>query len=305
MLEEIHEIPERARDCHQRNKGLRLPERVPYLGMGSSFFAALALKYLGKPLICETASDYAMYFSTGRSPLAVLISQSGQSSEVLWNRGLFAEYHSIVNELDSPLARGDNCSQVVPMHAGSEVGSATKSYVNTLVTLYCGHGLDPCPAIRLVKESMGGYEDWGRSVAKAVKLELDTHPQKGLVVLGNGANLATAHQAALILAESIHRPVVSMPVAQFDHGPKEALGNSIVLIVDTNDPEKERTGHLKQLISLHGGTFHAWEESALPYFLSPISCSVPFFYLAAYLSSELGVEDVFAIGGKVTKVDPD
>ena len=54
LLEEILEIPERAKECYERNKHAALPRRVPYLGMGSSYFAPLALYYAGARLDPES-----------------------------------------------------------------------------------------------------------------------------------------------------------------------------------------------------------------------------------------------------------
>jgi glucosamine--fructose-6-phosphate aminotransferase (isomerizing) len=44
---ELYDIPIQAKLCYEKNRGLILPEKVPYLGMGSSFFAAQVLRYLG------------------------------------------------------------------------------------------------------------------------------------------------------------------------------------------------------------------------------------------------------------------
>jgi glucosamine--fructose-6-phosphate aminotransferase (isomerizing) len=57
MLAEIHEIPQRAVEFLQQSPDYTLPLNVPYLGMGSSWFAPLAFKYMGVPIDPEMASE--------------------------------------------------------------------------------------------------------------------------------------------------------------------------------------------------------------------------------------------------------
>jgi len=109
--------------------------------MGSSYYTCLTLKYAGKNIKPEIASEYFNYISPGKvSPLGVLISQSGESSETLWCRELFKEYVAITNEPDSSLAKATNVMEVIPLLAGREKYSSTTTYINTLVVLYKGFG---------------------------------------------------------------------------------------------------------------------------------------------------------------------
>ncbi|MBC3789272.1 hypothetical protein [Spirosoma utsteinense] len=55
ILNEILEIPERAGEVLASTID-PLPLHVPYLGMGSSYFAPLAFKYMGVPIYPELAS---------------------------------------------------------------------------------------------------------------------------------------------------------------------------------------------------------------------------------------------------------
>jgi len=88
LLDEILEVPGRAEACYQENKGIQLPTGVPYLGMGASYNAALTLQDCNKDIKSFAASEYYDYLSDKVLPLGVLISQSGQSSEVIWNLDL-------------------------------------------------------------------------------------------------------------------------------------------------------------------------------------------------------------------------
>jgi glucosamine--fructose-6-phosphate aminotransferase (isomerizing) len=73
MLDEILEIPVRAKHFARESSSYALPVQVPYLGMGSSYFAALGLKYMGIAIFPELASEFYQYLSAGmkypKSPL--------------------------------------------------------------------------------------------------------------------------------------------------------------------------------------------------------------------------------------------
>lgn len=136
ILNEILEIPARASEV--LNSSIApLPLHVPYLGMGSSYFAPLAFKYMGLPIFPELASEYVYYLAKGKkAPLAFILSQSGRSSEALWCRDLFEHYVAVSNYTDSDLCTAPNVGQVLSIRAGEEHYSSSKNYVNTLVALF-------------------------------------------------------------------------------------------------------------------------------------------------------------------------
>jgi len=303
MIDEIREIPDRAMDCLERNSGRRLPEHVPYIGMGSSYFAAVALKYAGAAICPEIASEYACYLGHVKQPHAVLISQSGYSSETLWVRDSFESCHAVVNDASSPLATSANCVEVMEIMAGEELHSSTKTYVNTLVALYTGLRIDPTLAVSTIARSMGIFEEWGNATARAIHAVLRESPEKGILILGSGPNYATAQQAALVLTETIHRPVQALTLAQYDHGPKESAENSILLAVNTPGNVFQRTRSLMREIGERGASVWEWGQGDVPEILSPIPCCIPFFFLAAHLSDKMGIGPAFRIGNKVTRVN--
>ena len=63
MLDEIYEIPERAIKFWEQSEPYILPLKVPYLGMGSSYFAPLAFKYMNIDIYPELASEYYNYMA--------------------------------------------------------------------------------------------------------------------------------------------------------------------------------------------------------------------------------------------------
>src|SRR5690242_17501876 len=132
MLSEIMEIPERAKELWKHAGAFTLPLQVPYLGMGSSYFAPLAFKYMGIDIYPEIASEYYTYLKTTKKhPHAVILSQSGRSSEALWCSSLFEKYTAITNDVTSALADGKNARPVISIMAGEELNSSSKTYTNT------------------------------------------------------------------------------------------------------------------------------------------------------------------------------
>ncbi len=97
----------------KKNKGLILPDKVPYIGMGSSYFAAVTLRYLGVKIFPELAGEYFHYIRTIKQfDNAVLISQSGRTTDVLNCVSCFKEYTALVNDTMSPLANQPNLKLV-------------------------------------------------------------------------------------------------------------------------------------------------------------------------------------------------
>lgn len=303
LLKEIHEIPEKAEICYQQTKDLVLPFRVPYLGMGSSYYAALTLKYLGFHLYPDIASEYYNYLSPNRkSPLGVLISQSGRSSETLWCRELFEKFIAITNYDDSTLATSPNIEKKILLQAGPEEGSSTKTYINTLITLYSGCGIDARPAITMLKSQLGSYEAWGKATAEKLYDLLQKKTPKGFYIIANGPNIPTAYHASIILAESTKIPFQAMAVPQYDHGPKETADGSFVISILTNGPANDRTQRLMQKIATAGAETVILEQLNVQEKYSPITASVALSYFMHFLSEKLGIEKTFVVGNKVTEV---
>jgi len=303
MINEIREIPEKARLCLEKNRSISLPERVPYLGMGSSYFAPLALKYSGCNIFPEIASEYFHYRHKHKTyPLAVLLSQSGYSSETVWNINRFGEYVAIINNTDSPLATSPKAKKVIDIHAGVEVHSSTKSYVNTLITLYQGMNIDTDPAVRVLEENIRKYEEWGEQQAEIIHDKYSKGSTNGIYVLGNGPNIATACEAALVLTETTKIPFIPMALPQYDHGPKESAPESIVIGISVEGELKQRTKQLFETINRAGASTIIWEERDVNEYLSPLTSIVPLNCLAYSLARKLGISDTFVIGDKITVI---
>lgn len=304
MLHEIEQIPETAAICYEKTRDVRLPTSVPYLGMGSSYFAPLALKFQGVDIQPEPASDYFHYLSGAtKKPLGVLISQSGKSSEVLWCRDLFEQTIAIVNDEQSALALHEKNKQTVLMHAGKEKCTSSKTYINTLIALYNGHSIETKPAIEILQHSMSRYAEWGNTAAEIIYKRITQKRLNGIYVLGSGPNLATALMGALGIQESAKLAAIGMTAAQFDHGSKEAAKDAIVISIEAPGPVFARTQNILNTVRKAGATTVQFHEEGLAEHITPVTHIIPLLYLMHFLIKKLYIQEIFTVGGKVTEVN--
>lgn len=302
MENELFDIPSRARICYEKNKGLILPEKVPYLGMGSSFFAAVTLRYLGVRIFPEMAGEYFSYIKNIRQfENAVLISQSGRTTDVLNCVSCFNEYIAIVNDLGSPLAKKENAKVVVPIFAGREWFSSTKTFINTLITLYLGHGFDVKNVLETIEHRYPEFEAMGQSMGEAILKNVKR--QKSMcIILGSGPNVGIAYQAALMLNESVKYPFVGMSLSQYEHGFKESASETFIIVINPSRGVMcERTS--KMIDVLRKANAHVIEvnDSETDEKFTPFTSVLPFYFMADYLSSKLGVIAPFVVGSKITE----
>ena len=301
ILNEILEIPARATDV-LNSPAEPLPLHVPYLGMGSSYFASLAFKYMGIPIYPELASEYFYYLANGKkAPLAVILSQSGRSSEALWCRALFEQYVAVSNDTDSPLCTASNVARVIPILAGEEQYSSSKTYVNTLIALFNGFGFSPAQSVERIAQNMNRYREQGERLANEVVAVLSQHKIHGMYVTGSGPNIATAYEAALILSESTKLNFHGLPMAQYDHGPKETARDSLVIQVLAKGEAYERTQRLSDVVAKAGAHVFTVEEPEVAENYSVLHTIIPFNFMAYYLALKLNIAETFVVGGKVTE----
>jgi glucosamine--fructose-6-phosphate aminotransferase (isomerizing) len=303
MISEIKEIPEYAEKVLTTEELFSLPPHVPYIGIGSSYYAPLAMQLAGYPVNAYPASEF-YHVNQGKSfPHGVLISQSGKSSEVLWCSKLFREYIAVTNEGESPLAMNANCSEKLLMHAGREEFSSSKTYVNTLLVLLRGFQSDIHPLVAFLRDYMAEAERTGREMAAFVHEKQTKGVLRGIFILGAGCSTATALQASLICSESTRMVFTGMPLAWYDHGYKETAEGSVVLfIAPESETDARRAEKIAGLVGKSGG--YPYFTKPLPGGLfKPVLEIIPFNFLAVYLAEYLGRKDFFTIGSKVTEND--
>jgi glutamine---fructose-6-phosphate transaminase (isomerizing) len=302
LLTEINEIPLRASEFLKHSPDYKLPLRVPYLGMGSSYFASLAFKYMGIDIYPEFASEYYNYIQRGKKKrkTGVIISQSGQSSEAVWCAELFSRYIAVTNDPGSALAQNPNASEIISLYAGKEQYSSSKTYINTLLALFRGFGFNDEKAAILLADKIRDYDNLGRKMAGDIFNEITRKKIHGIYIIGNGPNVATAYEAALIMSENTKLCFTGLPVAQYDHGAKETAANSIVIQILSKGRSLDRAERLSRTISRSGALVMRIEEPDAEENFSVLYNIIPFNFMAVYLAGMLNVSGTFAVGGKIT-----
>ena len=290
MEKEINEIPYRAKLCYDKNKGLILPEKVPYIGMGASFFAAEVIRYLGVNISPEIAAEYYLcHEEESDFEDAVVVSQSGESLETLACAKQFKSFCGIVNSDESHLNRMRNARKIIRLHAGTEVHSSTKTFINTLVVLYLGHGINPVTAIESIHNRFNYFKELGENIGEMVLKKLKKKRHAGLYIIGNGPNIGTAHHAAQVLTENTKLSFIGLPASQYSYGLKEAAFNSIVIVLNPSGKYYERTKTLIRTLENAGTCFYEINEDELNEELSPFSLILPFFHMAVYMAGKMNL----------------
>ena len=145
-------------------------------------------------------------------------------------------------------------------------------------------------------------EEKGKNMANEVFELLNQKQIHGIYITGSGPNIATAMQAALIMSESTKLSFQGLPMAQYDHGPKETAQNSIVIQIVAKGKSYERTLKLGEKIKASGAAVISVEEPETEEHYSILHNIIPFNFMAYYLSQKMEITDTFTVGGKVTEV---
>lgn len=303
LLKEILEIPDRAIICYQKNRGIKLPLGVPYLSMGASYYAALTLLYCGKKINPQIASEYYYYFSKNIQPLGVLISQSGESSETIWNTERFKKIIAITNNPESTLAKSKNVKRIIQLYTGEENFPSTKTYLNTLTVLYLGMGINPLRGIYAIKENFNIFETQMRRETEKISKYIISRQNKGLYIIGSGPNIGTAYEGALTLSETTKSSWIGLPIAQYEHGPIETAENAVIIILNSEGKERKRIESIKRkLKEKSNALIIELTERKLPENLSPFTFITQLNFIMNYLADYMNIKNRFKIGRKITKV---
>lgn len=301
--ERVAEIGARLRDLD--------PPLVATIARGSSDCCALYLKYLveiisGVPCASISPSIATLYRTPIRlqRALSVAISQSGRSPDIVETqraaRRAGALAVALVNDEASPLAQ--EAESLLPLCAGAEHSvAATKSMIAGLVA--CASLVAAWREDRPLADAIAGLPDvLRRQTAPPPAALLDRLAEaRNAFVLGRGATLAIAAEAALKLKETCAIHAEAYSAAEVLHGPVELVGPGFPVIAFLPS-DAAREGMLTTLARLAaagaeviaveaGGADDAYRLATAPIelaLLEPIVMIHRFYRLAEALARRLG-----------------
>lgn len=235
------------------------PPLVATIARGSSDCCALYLKYLveivsGVPCASIGPSIATLYRTAMRlqGSVSIAISQSGRSPDIVdmqrAARRAGALAVAFVNDVASPLA--EETEVLLPLAAGVEHSvAATKSMIAGLAagaSLVAAWRED-----RQLAAALSGLPDIlrGQTAAPPAAMLEQLAKARNAFVLGRGATLAIAAEAALKLKETCAIHAESYSAAEVLHGPAELVESGFPVIAFVPSDEA-RKGMLPTLVAL-------------------------------------------------------
>ena len=240
-----------------------------------------------------------------RNTLAIAISQSGQSPDVVdpirYFRGGAATTVALVNDINSPLANA--AEWAMPLHAGAELSvAATKSFITSLTAgarLVAQWQNDP--------ELIAGLEALPEALFKATTVDWTSAlevlaPARNIMVVGRGISFPIALESALKLKETSALQAEAFSGAEIKHGPMALIEDGYpLLIFATRGPTQAsvlqlaaemRTRGAKVILAAPDDVLE--RDLTLPVAatpdLDPIVAVQAFYIMAAHLSKARGMD---------------
>lgn len=273
----------------------------------SAYLAYLIMSRIGRLVTSLPMSLITLYKSplVTRDTLAVAISQSGQSPDVVepirYFRDGGATTVALVNDTTSPLA--ESAEWTMGLHAGKEQSvAATKSFITSLVA-----------GARLVAEWQNDHElkdgiaALPEALAEAAKADwsaaLDVlTPARNIMVVGRGISFPVALESALKFKETSALQAEAFSGAEIKHGPMALIDEGYpLLIFATRGPTQaglvqlatEMRGRGARVL-LAAPSDIAERDLTLPVAatpdLDPIAAIQAFYVMAANLSKARGMD---------------
>lgn len=217
------------------------PTNVVTVARGSSDHAAAYCAYLVMARLGHIVASLPMSLVTlnqaplqVRNALAIAISQSGQSPDVVeplrYFRAHGATTVALVNHADSPLATAAEWS--MPLHAGVESSvAATKSFIASLVAgaLLTAHWQDDAALLDALGQLPQALEtatrcDWSEAIEVLA-------PASRIMVVGRGTGFPLALEAALKCKETCAIQAEAFSGAEIKHGPMALIEEGYPLLM--------------------------------------------------------------------------
>jgi glucosamine--fructose-6-phosphate aminotransferase (isomerizing) len=247
-----------AAELRAASDAVRGGRRCVVVGMGSSLFVGLALEtWCGRGGVPVTAIDASRLLTGAPTVLPedrlVLVSQSGRTEEVLAWLDVIAGRQRVIAvtaDPDSPLARAADI--VLPLQSGKETASASKSFVATLTLAdLLGRALTGA-AVAPDRLEMSALAAEAALEARAPDALRAPWPGQTWHA-GEGAALAVACQAGLLVSETTSVPAVGLGVGALRHGPIESLSEGHLVVI-YGDGEPSRYARLLEATAAAAGS---------------------------------------------------
>ncbi|HTH59550.1 MAG TPA: SIS domain-containing protein [Paraburkholderia sp.] len=271
----------------------------------ASYFASLTMTRIGVPVASLPMSIATLQQAPlrVRDQFALAFSQSGKSPDLVATMRALHDAGALtaaaVNTPGSPLAEA--AAIELPLRAGPELSvAATKSYIAMLalsaqLVAFWQQDLAFVDALRALPEALvrAGRLDWSTAVE-----ELRGVSQ--MIVIGRGAGLAIAQEAALKLKETSGIQAEAFSSAEVRHGPMELIGRDYpLLIFAPRGPEQAGLLELARDMKHRGASVLLAapadvDDATLPLAttadpaLDPIAAILSFYVMAAGLAAARG-----------------
>lgn len=287
-------------------------DNIIFIAAGTSYNAALIgqryLRTLNKKVDVFIASEWHFYpYQSGEKPLYVLISQSGETADVLKCLEVIESYNGDVlaitnTEVSSLYRRAD---YRLLLHAGTEVSVAsTKAYIAqiTLLTLLYARIANKVTTITALDKVIKAINELIKSRDEIKAIAADFADAKDVFYLGRGFDYDVAVEAQLKMKETTYIHAEAYAGGEFLHGPVALVTKGLPVVVFISD-EVAVEAMREVIVELEKREANVIVCSALPFavksdrfstktivkvYHSPIVFAVFGQYLAYYTAIALG-----------------
>lgn len=265
---------------------------VIFTGMGSSHSCAY-------PAVCElneggihaktVSASQLLYYemeSIERNTLLVLISQSGESGEIVDLIHRLPPKKSIIGITNNPhSALGQRADLRLEMRVENELAVSTRTYLASLILC----DLTACALLgQPLESSFTAWKAALNALENTLKEQEEIQDQimkhlgypATLCYIGRGPSLATAESGAQFTRETAKYPALAFDSGEFRHGPYEMVDDNFrAILFAPSGKTYALQRHLAEAIEAHGGKIifvtDVREEFASGNILTLVHPSVP------------------------------
>ncbi len=259
MLKEIEEAPRvirrlinhyfdgsKYRFSEQLIERIREADNIVFIAAGTSYNAALIgqryLRTYNKKVDVFIASEWIYYpYQSGENPLYILISQSGETSDVLKALRVIRSYGgdvlAITNTEVSTLYQ--QADYRLLLFAGPEISVAsTKAYIAqiTLLSLLQARLLNKVTTIAALERVIDALNNIISNKEDIKKISAQIAHSPDVFFLGRGFDLDLATEAQLKLKETTYIHAEAYPGGEFLHGPVALIEKETPVVAFLSDP---------------------------------------------------------------------